>query len=120
MAIRPIGPGSPITSANAHRVYRLAAGAATTATGAPNRIPSGSPSTAPANSGAANNNQANGSAQANVVSELVTTNAGGVITTLTTYQDGHETARTSFPRFTSTGALQDNGNERGQLINILV
>jgi len=119
MTIRPIGPGSPITSANAHRVYRMAAGTATTAAGALNRIPSGSPSTpsaSPANTNAAQVN----SAQVNVVSELVTTNAGGAITTLTTYQDGHETARTSFPRFTSTGALQDTTNERGQLINILV
>jgi hypothetical protein len=107
----------------------MAAGTATTAAGALNRIPPDSKSAdsrsidslSTASIAPANTNGANASAaQVNVVSELVTTNAGGAVTTLTTYQDGHETARTSFPRFTSTGALHDTGNERGQLINILV
>jgi hypothetical protein len=59
-------------------------------------------------------------AAAAVVSELVSTNPGGSVTTITTYDDGQVTTRTSHARFNSSGALEPTDDGRGSLVNLLV
>lgn len=107
MAIRAISPGSAIRPAFAQALRRLA-GSASAALGGIQPV-----------SRSAGRDDA-GAANASVVSELVTSHAGGAVTTITTYQDGHSTARTAFARFTSSGEMDASHGGTGQLIDLLV
>ena len=112
MAIRAISPSSAIRPAFAQALRRLAG----SASAALNGIQPVSRSAGRDDGG----RQTASAASASVVSELVTSHAGGAVTTITTYQDGHSTARTAFARFTSSGEMDTTHGGTGQLIDLLV
>jgi hypothetical protein len=123
MAIRAINPSSAIRPTFTQTLRRLT-GSASAALGGINPTDPTSASRRDGGGQMARSSAATPSdsvtANASVVSELVTNHAGGAVTTITTYLDGHSTARTAFARFTSTGEMDTNHSGTGQLVNLLV
>lgn len=125
MAISAIGATSAIRPTFAQALRRLS-GSAAAAFGAVRPVSGGNPTRNHASRSSAqvtptdHTTSSASPANASVVSELVTSHAGGAVTTITTYQDGHSTARTAFARFTATGEMDTSHGGIGQLVNLLV